>query len=105
MSRVNTNTANLVLHSNLGAQGVVGVPLFRKGHSVFCPLVLGFQRSCNLAGLGVGRAGTGELLHKSVLKTVILRSLTNVNSITSAAVTHQSIFRLCFQVQLDEAKA
>lgn len=91
MSRVkNVNRrsqkTNLVLHGNLGAQGVVCVPLFRKGHSVLCPLVLGLQRSSDLTGLGVGRASTGELLHTSVLTAVIIyRKI--VDAVTSAAGT------------------
>lgn len=81
MSRVNTlnwhsHVTNLVLHGNLGAQGVVRVPLFRKGHSMLCPLVLGLQRSSDLAGLGVGRAGAGELLHTSVLTLAAGKLLT-----------------------------
>lgn len=77
------------------------------------PLVLSLQGSCNLAGLGVGRAGAGELLHTTVLIAVIMgrtNLLQDGDAATSAAgnwweTTHQSIFRLCFQVQLDEAKA
>ncbi len=52
----------LVLQSDLCAQSVVGVPLLSEGQAVFCPLVLGLQRSCYLAGLCVSRAGALELL-------------------------------------------
>lgn len=115
MSRVSnlnchSHITNLVLHGNLGTQGVVGVPLFRKGHSVLCPLVLGLQRSSDLAGLGVGRASTGELLHTSVLKAVIIGrkivgAFKNQQQLVQIGTTHQSIFRLRFQVELDESKA
>ncbi len=52
----------LVLQSDLCAQSVVGVPLLSEGQAVFCPLVLGLQRSCYLAGLCVSRARALELL-------------------------------------------
>lgn len=58
---------HLVLDGDLGAQGVVGVPLLGEGQSVLRTLVLGLQGSGDLAGLGVGGAGAGELLQTATL--------------------------------------
>ncbi len=62
----------LVLQSDLRAQSVVGVPLLSEGQAVFCPLVLGLQCSCYLAGLGVSRAGALELLQHQENKCISL---------------------------------
>lgn len=63
--------ANLVLHSDLSSQGVVGVPLFREGQSMLCPFVLCLQGSRDLTGLSVGRACAGELLQMREFYCVI----------------------------------
>lgn len=53
---------DLVLQGDLGAQGIIGVPLLCEGQAVLRPLVLGLQGAGHLAGLGVGGAGAGKLL-------------------------------------------
>lgn len=52
---------HLVLHSNLGAQRVVGVPFLGESNPVFLNFVLGFQRAEHFPGLLVRRAAGVEL--------------------------------------------
>lgn len=52
--RESSRGTHLVLQGDLGAQGVVGVPLLCEGEAVLGPLVLGLQGAGHLAGLRVG---------------------------------------------------
>lgn len=57
---------NLVFNGDLSPQGVVSIPLFREGQSMFDPFILSLQGSGHLTGLGVGRACAFKFLQMMV---------------------------------------
>lgn len=52
----------LIFDANFGSQSVFCAPLLGERQPVFCPLVLGFQVSCNFAVVNVGESRCFKLL-------------------------------------------
>lgn len=62
MRELQGSSTHLVLHGDLGGQGVVRVPLLVEAQSQLLHLVLGLQAARCLAGVRVAGAGRVELL-------------------------------------------
>lgn len=62
MTRIRSFEIYLILNTNFCSQCVFCGPLLSECQPILSPLVLGFQGSCDFAGVNIGRAGSFELL-------------------------------------------